>query len=90
MRSFDSGSLTYVDFLDALVRIAHSFPFTEEERGSLGSMDSKLQFLFKKLEAKYATLVEGFVETLKRKNKEMNYQPKVVVDDDAEGGDEYD
>jgi hypothetical protein len=48
----------------------------------------KLAFIIKKLEDKYGNLVDSFVDTLKKKNKEMNYQPKVVIDD--EGDDDYD
>ncbi len=44
----------------------------------------------KKLEDKYRGLIEGFVEQIKKKNKEMNYQPRVVVDDEAETAEEDD
>ena len=50
-------------------------------------MDQKLTFIIKKLEAKYGNLVEPFVESLKKKNKEMNYQPRVVLDDEGEDED---
>lgn len=30
--SFDEDYLTYVDFLDALIRISYIYPFTEQER----------------------------------------------------------
>jgi len=45
--------------------------------------------LFKKLEARYEPVVEAFVEGLKKKNKEANYNPRVIVDDDGEGDDDY-
>jgi hypothetical protein len=54
---------------------------------SYPTMDGKLHFLIKKLEEKFAGLVDQFVDTLKKKNKEMNYQPKVIIDDDGEGED---
>lgn len=44
----------------------------------------------KKLEDKYGNLVDGFVDSLKKKNKEMNYQPKIVVDDEGDDDDDYD
>lgn len=82
--SFDSTSLTYIDFLDCLIRLTSQYPFSEEERHAYNAMDLKLSYIIKKLEAKYGNLVEGFVEQLKKKNKEMNYQPKCVVDDEGE------
>lgn len=87
--SFDSNSLTYIDFLDCLIRVAHSYPFSEEDKNNYPTMEAKLHFLIKKLEDKFGGLVDQFVESLKKKNKEMNYQPKVIIDDDGEG-DEYD
>jgi len=64
------------------------YPFTEEQKQACYSMDQKLSFIIKKLEDQYGNLVDGFVSTLKRKNKEMNYEPKVVIID--EGVDEFD
>lgn len=63
------------------MRIADIYSFTEEQKQSIKSVDQKLEFIIKKLEVKYTSLVEHFVEQLKKKNKEMNYQPKVVIDD---------
>ena len=53
-------------------------------------MDQKLQYLIDKLEQKYGNLVEPFVEQMKKKNKEQNYQPRVIVDDEGEGDDDED
>ncbi len=47
-------------------------------------MDQKLTLLIKKLESKFTGLVDQFVDSLKKKNKELNYQPKVIVDDEGE------
>jgi hypothetical protein len=38
--SFDSNSLTYIDFLDCLVRVANIYPFPEENK--MSPMDEKL------------------------------------------------
>lgn len=43
--SFDHNSLTYVDFLDCLVRIAFIYPFSEAEKHNYQAMDQKLQFI---------------------------------------------
>lgn len=51
-------------------------------------MDQKLQFIIKKLEEKYFNLVDKFIEQLTKKNKEMNYQPKIVIDDDSNNYDD--
>lgn len=52
-------------------------------------MDQKLQFLIKKFEPKFNGLVEHFVEGLKKKNKENNYQPKQIVDDEGNEDQDY-
>lgn len=37
--SFDHNSLTYVDFLDCLVRVAFIYPFPENEKHNYNAMD---------------------------------------------------
>jgi hypothetical protein len=37
--SFDENFLTYVDFLDALVRVSFIYPYNEQERSQIVSMD---------------------------------------------------
>lgn len=37
--SFDHNSLTYVDFLDCLVRVAFNYPFSEAERHNYVAVD---------------------------------------------------
>lgn len=37
--SFDHNSLTYVDFLDCLVRVAFNYPFPEAERHNYSTVD---------------------------------------------------
>jgi hypothetical protein len=44
--------------------------------------------LIGKLNEKYSGLIPGFIEQVSRKEVEMSYQPKIVVDDDAEDEDE--
>ena len=86
--SFDHNSLTYVDFLDCLVRVAFNYPFSEQEKQNYAAMDQKLQFIIGKLNDKYQGLIPQFVDNLARKEQEMCYAPKVVVDDDAEDDDD--
>ena len=40
--SFDMNALTYVDFLDCLVRVAFIYPFPDAERHHYNAMDQKL------------------------------------------------
>lgn len=60
--SFDHNSLTYVDFLDCLVRVAFIYPFPEAEKANYHSMDQKLEFLIGKLNDKYANYIPGFID----------------------------
>lgn len=42
--SFDDDQLNYVDFLEALVRVANAFPFTEEELADMVTFEHKLMY----------------------------------------------
>jgi hypothetical protein len=86
--SFDSNFLTYVDFLDCLVRVAYIYPFPDTEKNQYVSMDQKLQFIIGKLNEKYGGIVTPFIEQMAKREQELNYQPRIVVDDEAD--DEYD
>ena len=82
--SFDHNSLTYVDFLDCLVRISFNYPFPEHEKQLYQAMDQKLQFIIGKLNEKFGSLIPLFIDGLAKKEHEMNYQPKTVLNDDAD------
>lgn len=58
--SFDDDQLGYVNFLDSLVRIAHAFPFNEEELADMVSFEMKVMFFVQKLEVKYSKLKDTF------------------------------
>lgn len=86
--SFDQNFLSYVDFLDCLVRVAYIYPFPDSDKGQVVPMDQKLQVIIGKLNEKYGGIVTPFIEQMAKKEQEMNYQPKLVVDDEAD--DDYD
>ncbi len=71
--SFDASSLTYVDFLDCLVRVAFIYPFPEAEKANFHAMDQKLQFIIDKLNHKYSPLIPQFIDQLSKRENEMNY-----------------
>lgn len=77
----------YIDFLEALVRVADMYPFSHEEKPNYQNIEQKLTFIMEKLEEKYEDLVEGFMDQMNKKHKEMNYQPRMVVDDEGEDDD---
>lgn len=85
--SFDPNFLSYVDFLDCLVRVAYIYPY-ESDKGQVVAMDQKLQVIIAKLNEKYGGIVTPFIEQMAKKEQEMNYQPRLVVDDEAD--DDYD
>jgi hypothetical protein len=86
----DPKLLTYVDFLEALVRVAAHYPFGEREEYQ--RMEDKLNYIISKLETKFGDLVDGFIKSLRAKDEEMKFTPKMVINenDDGEGesGDE--
>ena len=86
--TFDTNYLTYIDFLDCLVRVASMYPFPEADRAHYAAMDSKLQFLISQLAEKYGAIVGPYIEITAKREGEMRFQPRLVTDDDAD--DEYD
>ena len=48
--SFDDDQLNYVDFLEALVRVANAFPFSEEELTDMVTFESRVMYFVDKLE----------------------------------------
>jgi hypothetical protein len=49
-QSFDDDQLGYVDFLEAIVRIAHVYPFDEQELAELVTFEMKVQYFVQKLD----------------------------------------
>lgn len=86
--TFDSNYLTYVDFLDCLVRVASMYPFSEADSKHFQAMDARMQFVANVLTEKYGSVVPAYIEVVGKRENEVRYQPRMVVDDDAE--DEYD
>jgi hypothetical protein len=86
--TFDSMYLTYIDFLDCLVRVAQMYPFGEADRGHFASMDQKLQYLIALLGEKYGAIVGPYIDIMGKRENDMRYQPRQVTDDDAD--DDYD
>ena len=62
--AFDNDQLGYVDFLEAIVRIAHVFPFTDEELTELLNFESKVAYFITKFDAKYKLQKEAFIRKM--------------------------
>ena len=45
--------MDYVDFLEAIVRIAIVYPFTEEEMTEILTFDNRMEYFLKKFDAKF-------------------------------------
>ena len=58
--SFDEDQLNYVDFLEALVRVANAFPFTEEELADMVTFEHKLMYFVQKLDDTFKNLKDIF------------------------------
>ena len=90
--TFDTNQLTYVDFLDCMIRVASLYPFPDQgpQKAQFAGMDQRLQYLIGQLMSeKYGgVVVTPFIEIMAKREQEMRYQPRVVLDDDAE--DDYD
>lgn len=81
----DPKLLTYIDFLEGIVRVAALYPFGDREEYS--SLEDKLNYVVTKLEAKFGNLVDDFEKSLSAKDEEMKFACKMVINerDDGEG-----
>lgn len=84
--SFDDDQLGYVDYLEALIRIAHAFPFTEEELADMVTFEMKVIYFVQKFEAKFPKLKDSFASKMNERSIQMAYTPRLVLDE----GDESD
>lgn len=60
--SWDEEHLTYVDYLESLVRVVNAYPFDEEMVGE--SIERKFNAIVHKLEDKYKGLKQPFLQSL--------------------------
>lgn len=60
--SFDEDQLGYVDFLEAIVRVALVYPFTKEQEAELGNgqFELKMQFFIQALDNKYKKIKDDW------------------------------
>ena len=82
----DPKLLTYIDFLDALVRVSAHYQFAEEDKEH-ETMRDRLRYIIEKLETKFSDLIEPFMKSLQSRDEDMKFPCKMVVDelDDGEG-----
>lgn len=84
VQSFDPEMLDYYNFLECLLRVAQSRPWSKEEEAELASFDLKLDMICGELENKYFGCIEDFEKKRVAYEKDRKYQPRIVVDDDEE------
>jgi len=88
VHSFDDDQLGYIDFLEALVRIAQVYPFKEEQLADMPTFEIKMMHFLQALENTHKKLKEVFAQNVDERTMSQTYQPCVVVDEDED--DEYD
>jgi len=69
--AFEQDQLGYVDFLEALVRIASVYPFTAEELTEMVNFEMKMMYFVQKLEDKFKNLKDTYYNKLNAKSMEM-------------------
>ena len=90
--TFDPDHLDYYNFRECIVRFAKAQPWNEEEEKECPDFGSKIEFVCKKIEAKYLDddfTMDNFTKLREHFEAERHYQPRIVVDDE-EGEGDYD
>lgn len=82
--SFEDDQLGYIDFLEALVRVAHAYPFKEEQLADMPTFEIKMMHFLQALENTHKKLKEVFIVKVDERTMQMTYQPCVVVDEDED------
>lgn len=89
-KAFDDESLGYVDFIEALIRVAGAYPFSPEEEAEFTpGFETKMMYFIQRLENKFMKLKDDW--HIKQSNPnadDLKYQPRIVVDE--EDDDDYD
>lgn len=81
--SFEDDQLGYVDFLEAITRVAKDYPFTEEQLAELPQFELKMQFFLSAMDEKYKKIKDDFHTRMNDPSGEdLKYQPRIVVDED--------
>lgn len=91
-KAFDDDQLGYIDFLEALVRVAQAYPFTPEEEAEFTpGFATKMMFFITKLENKYQKVRDDFHAKMNNPSQDemKQYTPRIVVDEDDDD-DDYD
>lgn len=84
----DDKLLTYVDYLDALVRVAAKYGFAQEDQEH-ERMEDRLTYIVEKLENKFADLKEPFKDYQTARNEQLRFPNKMVVNELEDGEGEY-
>ena len=75
-----------MDFLEALVRVALAYPFTDEQAGEFTTADAKFMFLIDVLDKKFGNLKNPFQKKLEDRTSQQEYDPR-LVDNEPKRGD---
>lgn len=85
----EDDAMTYVDFLEGLLRIAAAYPFHEIPNNDIINLEQKLNWVIDKLAQANPNVVSEFNLYIDEKEKN-NYQCKMVVNDVADFTEEAD
>lgn len=71
--SFEEDQLGYVDFLEALIRVASVYPFKEEQLADMPTFEIKMMHFLQALETKHNKLKEVFTTKVDERTMQMSY-----------------
>ena len=71
--------------MECLLRVARDYKFKADDEAQLTSLALRLQFLIShNLKEKYGDLIPAFHDERNKLEREKNYQPRSVIEDDAD------
>lgn len=82
--SFEEDKLGYLDFLEAIIRVAYSYPFKDEQLAEMPTFEIKMMHFIQAFENVHKKQKEVFTSKVDERTMAMSYQPCVVVDEDED------
>ena len=75
----DTECMTYIDFLDALVRVSIAYPWESEDSMEFTSKESKLEEIVDRIRSHNEDIGRQFMDHLDKADNQVNFKCSAVV-----------